>query len=263
MSKLLDIASAEIGVKELEGTAHNDRIIAYAREAGFDWYKADETPWCSVFLNWVAHKAGADRSKDARSASWTAVGEKVSEPLPGDVILFGKGGNIGKIYHVGLFMGFSEDGKRLFCLGGNQTNQVKVSKMWRSEVAGYRRIESDGHLWMEEHPEPAAKPKVKKKVKKAEPAKNKPKKEKARPKAAEPEKLQVPRTKLRKGDRGTEVVFLQKALNAAGFNCGPADGIFGEGTDAAVLSLQIAAGTRPNGKMNRRSRKYLCRLLEI
>ena len=142
MSKLIDIASAEIGVKEIEGAEHNERIITYAKEAGFDWYNADETPWCSIFLNWVAFKAGLPRSKDGRSGSWVGVGEAVTEPHPGDVILCGTGGNINKIYHVGLFMGFSDDGKRVFCLGGNQTNQVSISKMWRTEVAGYRRIET-------------------------------------------------------------------------------------------------------------------------
>jgi len=43
---------------------------------------------------------------------------------------------------------------------------------------------------------------------------------------------------IRKGAKGSSVKLLQTALNAAKFNCGTADGIFGAKTDAALRKLQ-------------------------
>ena len=43
---------------------------------------------------------------------------------------------------------------------------------------------------------------------------------------------------LRRGSKGTEVTRLQTALNAQGYDCGEADGIFGVKTEAAVRNFQ-------------------------
>ncbi|MFY9297162.1 MAG: peptidoglycan-binding domain-containing protein [Caldicoprobacterales bacterium] len=40
---------------------------------------------------------------------------------------------------------------------------------------------------------------------------------------------------LKKGSRGTEVKKLQEQLNKLGYNCGKADGIFGDKTYHAVI----------------------------
>jgi len=53
--------------------------------------------------------------------------------------------------------------------------------------------------------------------------------------------------KLSLGDKGPEVVRLQKQLAAAGFNPGGADGDFGPGTKAAVMALQRSAGLGADG----------------
>ena len=37
MDKLLKIAIAELGQKEVQGSGNNPAIVNYAREAGFDW----------------------------------------------------------------------------------------------------------------------------------------------------------------------------------------------------------------------------------
>ncbi len=43
---------------------------------------------------------------------------------------------------------------------------------------------------------------------------------------------------LRSGSKGDEVKKLQNALNAQGYDCGAADGIFGAKTEAAVRNFQ-------------------------
>ncbi len=256
MSKLIDIASAELGIKEIEGNAHNQRILDYAREAGFDWVNSDETPWCSIFLNWVTQRAGYERSRDARSGSWRTVGESVTDPQPGDVILFGQKGNIDKIYHVGIFTGFSEDGQKVFCLGGNQTNAVSISKMWRSEVAGYRRLE----------PTDTVIDTTKTTPENTTPSEIEPKKEDKKinqKNSTTPSNLYIHAIKLRLGDEGEEVSRLQEALNQAGYACGEVDGVFGENTKKAVVLLQLKAGIRMTGQTNRKTRNHLASLLNI
>jgi len=256
MSKLIDIASAELGTKEIQGTKHNHRILEYAHEAGFDWVNDDETPWCSIFLNWVTHKAGYERSKDARSKSWRNVGKAVKNPQPGDVILFGTKGSLDKIYHVGIFTGFSEDGRKVFCLGGNQTNAVSISKMWRFEVAGYRRLESTGSVIdMTGEEDTEVSQEVKKTTDKKQP-------KKTTQSVPKPD-LYLHATRLRKGHEGKEVSRLQEVLNAAGFDCGEVDGVFGEKTKKAVVMAQLKAGLRMTGKTNRKTRKYLAKILNI
>lgn len=140
MSKLIDIARKEIGVTEVKGGSHNAQILRYSKEAGFS-YTDDETAWCSIFANWVAMKANLPQSKSARASSWLKVGEVVTNPKAGDIIVFGKGGDANQIYHVGFFTEFSADRKYVYCLGGNQSDSVKISKFSVKEVAGYRRIE--------------------------------------------------------------------------------------------------------------------------
>ena len=52
---------------------------------------------------------------------------------------------------------------------------------------------------------------------------------------------------LRRGSKGTEVTRLQAALNAQGYNCGEADGIFGVKTEMAVRAFQQENGLAVDG----------------
>lgn len=52
---------------------------------------------------------------------------------------------------------------------------------------------------------------------------------------------------LRRGSRGSEVTKLQAALNALGYDCGEADGIFGLKTEMAVRAFQQAKGLTVDG----------------
>jgi peptidoglycan hydrolase-like protein with peptidoglycan-binding domain len=57
----------------------------------------------------------------------------------------------------------------------------------------------------------------------------------------------APTQVLRRGSRGEGVVWLQQALADAGFDPGPADGIFGAGTEMAVKQFQSANGLGVDG----------------
>ncbi|MEM6298924.1 MAG: TIGR02594 family protein [Bacteroidota bacterium] len=275
MSRLLDIATAEIGTEEIVGDEHNPRVLQYAHEAGFDWVKSDEVPWCSIFLNWVAHKAGFERTKDGRSRSWANIGTPVTDPQPGDVILVGTDGRLDKIYHVGLLTGFSSDGQQVFCLGGNQTNRVSVTRYWRKNIAGFRRIEPlDVPLDLTEEPEvPLPDPEVPGEIEKVvteEKAEDKEAKDTITGSDARKATAVLSLTKfllthrrLQYGSRGDKVEELQIALNEMGYQAGVEDGIFGRKTEAALRNFQRDEGLRPTGKLDRKVRRRLRRRLML
>ncbi len=141
MDKLFKIAIAELGQKEVQGSENNPAIVNYARESGFEWVNDDETPWCSIFMNWVAMKAGLVRSKQASARSWLQVGQHTDrDPLPGDVVIFWRNSPSSWQGHVGIFVGVSYDGKKVYSLGGNQDNRVSISAYPRETVLGFRRL---------------------------------------------------------------------------------------------------------------------------
>lgn len=53
--------------------------------------------------------------------------------------------------------------------------------------------------------------------------------------------------------RGEDVKELQNRLNALGFDCGTADGIFGSKTEQGVIAFQTAAGIEADGKFGKES----------
>jgi uncharacterized protein (TIGR02594 family) len=143
MDKLIQVAVNELGQKEISGPAENPSIVRYAREGGsFEWKNEEDTPWCSIFVNWCARKTGLKGSGLASARSWLAVGQGVDNPQPGDIVVFWRESRESWKGHVGFFFGFSKDGKRVFCLGGNQGNQVSITSFDIDQVLGYRRLAS-------------------------------------------------------------------------------------------------------------------------
>ena len=142
MDSLLKIAIDQLGQKEIPGKdAHNPTIVQYAKEAGFEWVNDDETPWCSIFVNWVAKRCNLKGTAKANARSWLHVGKKVDNtPEPGDIVIFWRESPQSWKGHVGFFFGFSIDGERVYCLGGNQGNQVSVSAYGTDTILGFRRL---------------------------------------------------------------------------------------------------------------------------
>jgi len=137
---LFKIAAAEIGQAEVPGEVDNPRIVKYATESGIGWVTDDETPWCSTFMNWIAFEAGVERTDRANARSWLTVGRKVEPPEPGDVVIFWREAVESHKGHVGLFVGYSADGSRVYVLGGNQGNQVGITAYDATRVLGFRRL---------------------------------------------------------------------------------------------------------------------------
>ncbi len=140
MKTLLNSAMHEAGTTEARGSISNERILQYAKESGFENYNSDSIPWCSVFMNWIAMKAGYERTNKANARSWLSVGNSVEQPEPGDVVIFWRESINSWKGHVGLFVGYSRDLTRVYCLGGNQNDQVGISAYGNDRVIGFRRL---------------------------------------------------------------------------------------------------------------------------
>jgi len=141
MKDILHCAIGEIGVHEIPGSNHNSKILEYAQTTGFEWVKTDEVPWCSLFMNWVAFSTGYQRSKSALARSWLNVGRPINKPEPGDIVIYWREKKTSFKGHVGIFMGFSMDGSRIYTLGGNQFDSVSISAYSADQLLGFRRLE--------------------------------------------------------------------------------------------------------------------------
>jgi uncharacterized protein (TIGR02594 family) len=136
---LIEIALQEYGTKEISGSEHNMDIVNYAKESGFEWVNDDETPYCSIFLNWVAMKANLQRSKKANARSWLFTGNKTKTPEIGDVVVFWRNSPESWQGHVGIFINF-EGETGINVLGGNQSNEINISTYSKAKVLGYRKL---------------------------------------------------------------------------------------------------------------------------
>lgn len=134
----LELALSQIGVKELVGQKHNPVILNYAKEIGHAWVATDETPWCSIFLNWVAMKSGLEYSNKLNAKSWLEVGEKIDQPKLGDVVIFYRENPKSWKGHVALYI--SETKTHTYVLGGNQRNSVCIMAYPKFKIIGYRRL---------------------------------------------------------------------------------------------------------------------------
>lgn len=140
---ILQIAMGEVGIKEFPEEQSNPRILEYAEEAEFPDYHSDDIAWCSLFMNWVAKKSGMERSKDLAARSWLNIGIPIQIPEPGDIVIFWRDSLDSWKGHVGIFMGYSSDSSRIYCLGGNQGDQVSVTAYSSESVLGFRRLRSN------------------------------------------------------------------------------------------------------------------------
>mgnify|MGYP001155596621 CR=1 FL=1 len=141
MSKLLALAFKELGVSEVAGPEHEARILQYAQESGFETINDDETPWCSIFINYCCKQLDLELTGKANARSWIHVGRKRNNPQPGDVVVFWRESITSWKGHVAIFLGFSKNGKKVFCLGGNQGNSVSVAAYDAAKVLGFRQLE--------------------------------------------------------------------------------------------------------------------------
>jgi uncharacterized protein (TIGR02594 family) len=133
--KILVQAVKQLGVKEIIGRTHNPVIMGWAEELGLKKvYTEDEIPWCGLFIAYCCHAAGVQVvERPLWALNWAKYGNRVDEPMLGDILTFKRNGG----GHVGIYVG--EDDKYYHVLGGNQNNSVSVSRIAKSRLHQARR----------------------------------------------------------------------------------------------------------------------------
>jgi uncharacterized protein (TIGR02594 family) len=138
-TNIIQTALTQIGVKEIVGKRDNPEVLKYFDILGFDGSKLkDETSWCSAFVNWVAITAGYEFSNKLTARSWTKVGIQTEKPEIGDIVVFWRKSPNSWKGHVGFFI--KEVNGWIYVLGGNQSNQVKISAYPKKRLLEYRKL---------------------------------------------------------------------------------------------------------------------------
>ena len=88
------------------------------------------TPWCAAFINTLLEKQGRRGSGELTAASFLRWGKKTIRPQAGDIVVMRN--------HVTIFLGFSDDGKYVSTIGGNQNNMVQIQEYQLKKVLSFR-----------------------------------------------------------------------------------------------------------------------------
>lgn len=141
-----DLAQRFVGSKEIGGQVDNPMIVAMLKLDN-EWPQNDEVPWCSAFANYICWLARLPRSKSLMARSWLAVGRgiQLDDAVPGDIIVLQRGTGeqpgpevLDAPGHVGFYAG--RTGDLIEILGGNQGDQVKISRYQKTRLLGVRRL---------------------------------------------------------------------------------------------------------------------------
>ncbi len=142
----IGVAEEELGIAEIKGDEHNERVQAYHWATDQLKHKekmTDERPWCASFVGWVLEQAGFESAESSWSHSYKRWGKGVAKPCIGAVAFM----DWGKVYpdkpkrrgkgHVGFVVGKTAAG-RIVLLGGNQSGRVRYSAYRRSHIDRFR-----------------------------------------------------------------------------------------------------------------------------
>ncbi len=128
-------AIALFGTKEVPGKGNNREIIGWAKET-HNVYPGDDVAWCGLLKAVCAKRAGWDYHPNGNglwARNWLDWGVPVKVAMLGDTLIFprGEGG------HVTFYIG--EDDEYYHCLGGNQQDQVNITRKPKKPILGIRR----------------------------------------------------------------------------------------------------------------------------
>jgi len=130
-----------LGLEEWEGKdSNNPHVLDFFKDAGHDWVKDDETPWCAAFVNSVLKDCGIQGTGklNARSFSQWGSAARLETANLGDIVVFWRESPDSWKGHVAFFAGFDNNGD-ILALGGNQGDSVSVQTYPRERVLTVRR----------------------------------------------------------------------------------------------------------------------------
>ena len=148
---ILRTAIKELGVKEIQGSGNNQRVVEYHKFASKSnkVEQPDSVPWCSSFVCFVVeHCIPAFNNPDGKpmsstnsmmARSWEKWGISTKKyPMAGDIAVFWRGSKTGWQGHVAILLRVNKDGS-LVCIGGNQNDEVNITTFSASRLLDIRR----------------------------------------------------------------------------------------------------------------------------
>lgn len=137
------IALSQYGVKEIAGFLHSAEVLKYSKDIGLKTVKDDETAWCAIFVNWCLWKAGRPHTGSAMARSFLTYGAETTVPEINDIVVLWRIAKTSPYGHVGFFV--KKDKHDVWILGGNQNNEVNITKYPLSQVLQYRLVPKTKH----------------------------------------------------------------------------------------------------------------------
>ena len=132
------VALTMYGIKEVTGKEDNPKIIQMFDDLGYDGKALkDETSWCAAFVNWVLLVCGYTNTGKLNARSFLDLDSEVEEASLGDIVIFWREDPDSWKGHVGFYI--TERNGWIYCLGGNQSNQVNIKAYPKSRLLGYRK----------------------------------------------------------------------------------------------------------------------------
>lgn len=97
--------------------------------------KHDSVPGCAAFVGAMLKRAGLEPSGSLAARSYLKWGKALKAPRQGCIAVFSRGRSSWQ-GHVAFFV--REEGGRLVCLGGNQSDRVSLAPYPKSRLLGLR-----------------------------------------------------------------------------------------------------------------------------
>lgn len=128
-------AWAQLGQREIAGSADNARIRAMFRDVGQPPSLHDEVAWCAAFVGACLERSGHASTRSLMARSYLRWGEPAEDALAGAIAVLSRGSDPAA-GHVGFLVGETES--QVVLLGGNQGDAVSVSAYPKARLLGIR-----------------------------------------------------------------------------------------------------------------------------
>lgn len=137
----LELARADIGVKEIPGPKHEQRVLDYFRAVGRPDITSDEDAWCAASLGaWVKRSdlEPLPPGKVLGARNWERWGIPLTSPRLGAIGVKYRSGGSPKDWkgHVGIIV--AANATTIWMISGNSRNRVGIDAFKRIEFTAFR-----------------------------------------------------------------------------------------------------------------------------
>lgn len=138
MNRAFELALSYYGEKEIVGEENNPTIVQWFADIGHSWVKDDALAWCACFVNAMLKLSGLPHTGKLNARSFLELGDEVTSPRTGDIVVLWRKGKNSAYGHVGFFV--REYQGYIYILGGNQGNRVCIMGYKKERLLQYRRV---------------------------------------------------------------------------------------------------------------------------